>query len=63
MTKRLPDAHQTISWLAGGHAALMMVEEADDDAALGFVSPQSDTGFGRGAAERQRPVLTRCVCY
>lgn len=40
----------------------MMVEEDDDDAAaLGFVSPHGDAGFGRGAAERQRPALTRCA--
>jgi len=41
----------------------MMVEEDDDAAAaLGFVSPHGDAGFGRGAAERQRPALARCAC-
>ena len=41
----------------------MMVDEGDDDAAaLGFVSPHSDaSGFGRGAAERQRPAFARCA--
>lgn len=37
-----------------------MMEDGDDDAAaLGFVSPVSDIGFGRNAVERERPVFSR----
>ena len=37
-----------------------MMEDGDDDgAALGFVSPRSDAGFGRNAAERELPVFSR----
>ena len=42
---------------------MMMMEEGDDDAAaLGFVSPQSDAGFGRNAVDRDQPVFSRCGC-
>ena len=38
----------------------MMMEEDDDGAAtLGFVSPHSDAGFGRNAVDTDRPVFSR----